>query len=94
MKKVNNEQIKNAYQRWTTSTDSTLEDVYKNCSTAKYRAYRYCVELMNKYNGYGLKILGHNCDFFSVGFMATVDGVNVFCYITHANDYFIPVENL
>lgn len=94
MKKVNNEQIKNAYQRWTKSTDSTLEQVYKNCSTAKYRAYNYCMDLMNKYNGSGLKNLGHSCNFFSVGFLATVDGVPVFCFITYANDYFIPVENL
>lgn len=94
MKKVNNEQIKNAYQRWTQSTDSTLAAVYKNYSGAKYMAYNYCINLMNKYNGYGLKILGHNRNFYSVGFMATVDGVPVFCFITHANDYFIPVENL
>lgn len=94
MKKVNNRQIKDAYQRWTKSTDTTLGQVYKNCSTAKYRAYNYCINLMDKYNGYGLKILGYNCNFFSVGFMATVDGVDVFCYITYANNYYIPVKNL
>lgn len=94
MKKVNNEQVKNAYQRWTKSTKYTLADVYKNYSGAKYMAYNYCINLMNKYNGYGLKILGNNCNFFSVGFIATIDGEKVFCFITHANDYYIPIENL
>ena len=42
------------------SSNFSLYDCYAAPSYNKVKAMEYCKELMKKYNGYGLKILGYN----------------------------------
>lgn len=49
----------------------TLYHAYTRPSTAKERAWNYCVELMVKYNGYGLKVLSYNTFMFTAAFLFT-----------------------
>lgn len=69
---------------------STLEEAYNNCSTAKWRAYHYCLELCRKLDGYNFQILGHNCMTFSVGFeyVGKETGALCYAYITRDHDSF------
>lgn len=70
--------------RYNNSTDYSLGDVYGRYSAAKAQAWNYCVELMKKYDGYGLKVLSSNTFMFTAGFLF-VDkdtGVIQFMFIT------------
>ena len=64
-----------------------LSDVYGKYSKNKEMAFRECEELCKEKNGWGLCIIGHNFNYFTVKF--TVDnGVYV---LTYANTYFIEL---
>lgn len=80
-----------AYNMYNRSNMYNLYDLYNNPSIYKHRAYNYCVELMQKLNGYGLKILGGNCMTFSVGFLFENDGKECFAYITKSYDRFFEI---
>ena len=86
--------IKDAYHRYLMSTDYDLQDVYTTCSLRKAYAYNYCIELMNKYDGHTLKIIGYNTTTFSAGFIGVVDGKDAFVYITKSYDRFIYLDEL
>lgn len=74
--------IKQAYRDYLRSNDTTLWHIYGRFSEYKQRAYDYCVELMRSLDGYDLRIIGHNCDTFSVGFRTDTH----FVYITKSYD--------
>jgi hypothetical protein len=88
MKTTHNKQMKGAYEQYKRATATDLYGVYKSFSSDKYRAYLYCVELMQKLNGRGLKVLSGNSFSFSVGFeyMNSDTGEAMFAYITKDND--------
>ena len=57
------------------------------------RAWRYCQEKQSELNGYGLKVITHNCMKFTAGFeyMDSDTGEVRFYYITPSFDWDIPV---
>ena len=61
-------QARNHYKAWKRSGDYTLDCVYGRYSVYKARAWRYCQEMQAKLNGYGLKVITHNCMVFTAGF--------------------------
>lgn len=79
---------RNNINRYNYSTDYRLEDVYGRYSSAKARAWNYCVELMKKYNGYGLKVLSSNTFMFTAGFLFEdkETGAVQFMFITPSYD--------
>lgn len=90
-----NSTMLSAYSRYKRSDEYSVYDAYKNCSYAKERAWYYCQELCEKYNGYGLKIIGHNCMQFSAGFEYKDADDNVhFVYITRDYDRDAIILNL
>ena len=75
MKTINNTTKKaqafiNAYNR---SSIFTLREAYANPSTAKTRADYNCRMMMQSEGGHGYKIIGYNCNFFTVAWMAGKD---------------------
>lgn len=50
------------------STATNLSEVYGRYSTKKAEAFNYCLNLMKRYNGWGLRILTHNSFVFTAGF--------------------------
>lgn len=62
-------------------------------SGAKASAYNDCVELMKQLGGHDLKITGACGNFFSVGFIFVKDNKKCLAYITHANNYYIELED-
>lgn len=52
----------NAYER---SKATELYDVYKNPSSNKKQAYNDCTEDAEKHNAENMRIISHNCNFFS-----------------------------
>ena len=74
--------MKNAYNHYNNSYNYNLNDVYGNFSGNKQRAFNYCVDLMDKYNGTNGKIIGYNSNVFSYGFEIEKDNKKYFAYIT------------
>ena len=72
MKTLNNntkkaERYINAYNR---SSMYDLQDAYRNPSTRKTRADYNCRMMMESEGGHGYKIIGYNCNFFTVAWIA------------------------
>lgn len=55
--------------RYLNTTATTLRDCYSNYSYAKENAYLHCVSVMNELSGYNMRIISHNCNFFTVAFL-------------------------
>lgn len=79
-------------QRWKASTDTSLSDVYKTNSTAKDRAWKYCQELCEKYNGTGLKVVSHNQMIFTAGFQFVDKDTGVLRYMHITPSYDTAVD--
>ena len=76
------------------SKGATLEDVYKNCSSAKKQAFYYCAKLAGECDAKDFAIFGANCMTFSVIFTFTLNGYNFFAHITKSyNHCYQVVEN-
>ena len=85
--------LREAYRAYRYSDFYSLDDKYNNASVAKYRAWAYCRELCDKYNGSNLKVIGGNTFTFSAGFtFENDDGEKIFCYITPSSNRFYKVE--
>lgn len=61
-------QARKHYKAWERSEDYALEFAYNSFSANKARAWRYCQEKQAELNGYGLKVITHNCMVFTAGF--------------------------
>lgn len=48
----------------------SIDDFYKSCSSAKYRAEDDCKKRMLSIHGYGYKVLGGNSSFFTCGYLS------------------------
>ena len=88
MKTINNNTKKaqafiNAYNR---SSMYDLQDAYANPSTAKTSADHNCRMMMQSEGGHGYKIIGYNCNFFTVAWIAG----NALRIETACNSFVIP----
>lgn len=86
-------QAREHYKQWERSGDYSLNSVYGRYSVYKARAWRYCQERQAKLNGYGLKVITHNCMVFTAGFeyMDSDTGEARFYYIAPSFDWDIPI---
>ena len=81
-----NKLMKNAYERYQKSRDYKLDDVYGKYSIHKEKAFEECKYLMDNNDGFFLKIISHNVQFFTCGFVFYDENYNkFFCYITPWN---------
>lgn len=78
------------YQLWLNSTENTIWKAYSRPSRYKVAAFERCEDIMRKFDGYSLRIVGHNCDVFSAAF--TTD--DTFYVITKDNIYFMPLSEV
>lgn len=81
-----------ALSRYISSNKRTLSDCYSTYSSEKFVAFEYCYKLMDKYDGYDLRIIGYNSQRFSVGFIGMISGHKAFFYITKDHDRFILIN--
>ena len=74
-------EIVKAYEQ---SNLTDIYEAYKNPSHYKVCAFMWCEELMKKYGGFDLRIIGYNCMQFSAGFQYEDKNTEVvmFAYIT------------
>lgn len=79
------------YDRYERSSDYSLNSAYGKYSSAKAQAWKYCEELMQEHNGWGLKVISHNTHMFTAGFMFEQDGKEMFMYISPSKDIAVEV---
>lgn len=81
------------YADYLRSSATDLSHAYDRYSTAKAQAWRYCENLMEKHDGWGLRVISHNCFMFTAGFMFTdpETGVLKFMYVTKTSDTAVEV---
>ena len=78
------------YQRWLNSTENTIYKAYDRPSIYKVRAFERCEDIMQEFDGYSLRIVGHNSSQFSAAFTTDTD----FYVITKDNIYRMPLKEV
>ena len=88
MKTINNntKQAERYINAYNCSSIFTLREAYANPSTAKTRADYNCRMMMESEGGHGYKIIGYNCSFFTVAWIAG----NALRVETACNSFVIP----
>ena len=88
MKTINNntEQAKHYINAYNRSEIYDIYQAYEKPSTAKTRADYSCRMMMQSEGGHGYKIIGYNCNFFTVAWIAG----NSLRVETFANSFVIP----
>lgn len=78
--------------RYSKSDLYTLHHAYGRPSYAKENAWNYCIDLMRKYDGYGLKVISYNTFMFTAGFMFTDKETGVLQFMFITPNYDIAVD--
>ena len=78
------------YQRWLNSTENTIWKAYSRPSQYKALAWERCEDIMHEFDGYSLRVVGHNSSQFSAAFVTDTD----FYVITKDNIYRMPLSEV
>lgn len=89
---ISKERMRAYYRSYKRNGIRDLDDVYGRYSTAKHRAWRDCERRCAERNGHGLSVIGHNCSYFSAGFMYEGEAGKMFYVITPSYTGEICVE--
>ena len=84
--KNNTKQAKHFINAYNRSSMYDLQDAYANPSIAKIKADSNCRLMMLSEDGHSYKIIGYNCNFFTVAWIAGKD----LRIETAANSFIIP----
>lgn len=71
---------------------ATLQDVYKNPSAKKIKAYEQCVKIFNNLNGRDFAIISSNRFSFTVAFIYIEDGKEWFLVETPTDQYISEIK--
>ena len=93
MEENNTKVMRDAYQKYLSSRCDGLYAAYKNPSNAKRRAWKYVQDLCYDYNGYGLRVVGHNSMVFSGGFIGYINDKKAFFYITPGYNRYMYIDD-
>lgn len=83
--------ISRVYEAWKRSEMKCLEDAYRAPSEAKQYAWARCIAICKVNDGCDLRIIGHNSQKFSAGFVYFKDGQRTFVWITKDHVRQMPV---
>lgn len=78
------------YQRWLNSTENTIYKAYGRPSVHKVRAFERCEDIRDEFDGYNLRIVGHNTSQFTAAFTSD----DTFYVITKQNIYRMPLQEV
>ena len=78
------------YHRYLDSTENTIWKVYSRPSSRKIIAFERCEDIRDEFDGYRLRIVGHNSNVFTASFTTDTD----FYVITKENIYRMPLNEV
>ena len=85
-------QLKAKYQQYLKAPLRYVADVYVRPSVNKCIAERDILEYMHDHNGYGYRVMSHNAQMFTVGYIIRNDEGKLFVYETAYNRYYLPLN--
>lgn len=80
------------YDLWERSTATELYHVYGRYSEYKISAMQYCRDMCRNFDGHFVRILSHNSNVFSVGFIFQDAEHTYFAYITRDYDRYCILD--
>lgn len=87
-----NKKFESIVKRYYMSRNWSIACVYKKASNEKWRAESDIIEEMNKMGGYGYRIIAHNSNTFSCGYLFTDSAGELWLmYHTAYNRYTIKI---
>ena len=86
-------QLKAKYAEYIATPSRCVEDVYARPSIAKRRAERDILDYMLDQDGYGYRVMSHNSQMFTVGYIIRNDEGKLFVYETAQHRYYLPIDN-
>ena len=86
-------QLKAKYQEYLVAPIRHVNDVYARPSIYKERAERDILEYMLDQDGYGYRVMSHNAQMFTVGYIIRNDEGKLFVYETAQHRYYLPLDD-
>ena len=86
-------QPKAKYQQYLKARLRYVTDVYGRPSVNKLRAELNILEYMLFNDGYGYRVMSHNAQMFTVGYIIQNDEGKLFVYETAQHRYYLPIDN-
>lgn len=86
-------QLKAKYQEFLKTPVLHVNDVYVRPSVYKERAERNILGYMHNNNGYGYRVMSHNAQMFTVGYIIYNGNVKCFVYETAYNQYVLQLDD-
>ena len=86
-------QIKAKYQQYLKSSLRYVADVYVRPSVNNCIAERNILNYMMNNDGYGYRVMSHNSQMFTVGYIIRNEKGKYFVYETAYNQYVLPIDN-
>ena len=86
-------QLKEKYQQYLKTPVQRVNDVYVRPSVYKERAERNILAYMLNNDGYGYRVMSHNAQMFTVGYIIRNEKGKCFVYKTAYNQYVLPLDD-
>ena len=86
-------QLKAKYREYLATPSRCVKDVYARPSTAKMRAEWEIINYLVDQNGYGYRVMSHNAQMFTVGYIIHNEKGKCFVYETAHNQYVLPLDD-
>ena len=86
-------QLKAKYQEYLKAPQQRVYDVYAKPSVNKLRAERNILDYMLDQNGYGYRVMFHNSQMFTVGYIIRNEKGKCFVYETAYNQYVLQLDD-
>ena len=86
-------QLKAKYQEYLKAPVRYVNDVYVRPSVIKLRTERGILDYMLFNGGYGYRVMSHNAQMFTVGYIIRNDEGKLFVYETAQHRYYLPIDN-
>ena len=85
-------QLKAKYQEYLKTPSRCVKDVYARPSANKIRAEYRIIDYLVDQNGYGYRVMSHNAQMFTVGYIICGDEGKLFVYETAQHRYYLPID--
>ena len=86
-------QLKAKYAEYLATPSRCVKDVYARPSANKIRAEYRIIDYLVDQNGYGYRVMSHNSQMFTVGYIIQNDEGKLFVYETAQHRYYLPIDD-
>ena len=86
-------QLKAKYAEYLRTPTRCVKDVYARPSANKIRAEYRIIDYLVDQNGYGYRVMSHNAQMFTVGYIIQNDEGKLFVYETAYHRYYLPIDD-